>query len=602
MKQTKNIVIRITAMVLFLALISAIILYDGGAYDFSFIKRPVLYTTTDDTGTSPEDTTPDTTTDNTTSGGDTTTAPPPVSSGGDEDILNEIKTLDELLKNGYSVSYDKFGSSSALALTDAPYLDGEFSLADHTVTKREFYQKADGTFWTKYVDSTVALPRVRLYFGYAIVNNGKKNVVYNQSGKKISKEIGISLEYQKTFDGAPVVKSNGKYFKLTKDGLVSITEDEINRLPIALDSPRYFAKSNIDLHPFKTRKMFLIYIEDITTTAPETTEPETTDPNETTDPDVTADTDITTDTTGSDTSSDDVTTTPDTTDQPSEPSVRTVTDTTDTTDTTGTDTSDSTDVTTEPEQTTEPEPPPEPEDGDIIEKDGKRYRVEYREVYGYKNSAGEVKIEPSFYMAYDFTSDGLACVMYDQFKLMFINTKGERAVALIDNPYITPAELNYKKHYQTYYPGINNDINDYGMYYFQNGYAMIRYSILDAKTASKLVKNENRLVDKKGNSLPIPGEYSLEGYSDSVMLLSKDGRYGYLNVDHSWVSEPLFDDARPFFQGLAVAHTESGYGMIATDGSVVLPFTFDYISDVSDGRIAAYSEELGWKLYTIVKK
>ena len=131
---------------------------------------------------------------------------------------------------------------------------------------------------------------------------------------------------------------------------------------------------------------------------------------------------------------------------------------------------------------------------------------------------------------------------------------------------------------------------------------MVRYALLDAKTATNLIKTVNQLYNKNGTKINIPGNYSLENYSDGIMLVSKNGRYGYMNIDNSWVFAPVFDEARPFFQGLAVAHSDGGYGMVDTEGNAVLPFIFDYISDVSDGRVAAYSEELGWQIYTVISK
>ena len=131
---------------------------------------------------------------------------------------------------------------------------------------------------------------------------------------------------------------------------------------------------------------------------------------------------------------------------------------------------------------------------------------------------------------------------------------------------------------------------------------MIHYRILDAKTTTSIIKTVNLIVGTDGKKVAVPGNYNLEGYSDGVMLVSKNGRYGYMNLDHSWVSLPVFDEARPFFQGLAVCHTDEGYGMIDTEGNTVLPFIFDYISDVSDGRIAAYSADLGWQIYTVISK
>ncbi len=598
MKLTKNTVIRATALILFMSMIAAIILYDGGAYDFTFVKRPVVYTTAGETtggGEGPADTT---------GGDDTTVTQPPMNDDEIQEILSKIKELDEALANGYSPSYSKFGNNSALAKVDAPYLEGEFALTTHNVTKRVLYEMANGTLSTRNETEVQDLPRIRLYYGYAIVNNGKTNSVYNKNGEKISEYIELKLLYQKTYDGMPVIESGGKYYKIAENGLHEIQGSEIKYLPMSVDAPRYYAASNIDLYPFMERIMVLTQVGVVTTEPPPTT-PEDTTPDETTAPDETTP-DATT--TPEETTTPDVTTTPDITtaaDTTDAPNAREITGTASIADTTTTETETTAPNTTESETTAPEQDTPtvtEPNEGDIIEKDGKLYKVSYRELYGYKNGAGKVVITPQYTMAYDFTSDGIACVIYENYRLMYIDTKGNRVISLLDSPYVEPADFNYKKHYQGLYAGINNDVSDMGMYYCEDGYVMVRYALLDAKTATKLVKTVNRLYNKKGNMVNIPGSYSLENYSDGVMLVSKNGRYGYLNMDSSWVATPVFDEARPFFQGLAVAHSDGGYGMIDVNGNTVLPFIFDYISHVSDGRVAAYSSESGWQIYTIVSK
>ena len=48
--------------------------------------------------------------------------------------------------------------------------------------------------------------------------------------------------------------------------------------------------------------------------------------------------------------------------------------------------------------------------------------------------------------------------------------------------------------------------------------------------------------------------------------------------------------------------TEDGrWGMIDTDGNIVLPFTYDSISQVSSGLIACWREENGWSILRIME-
>ena len=91
MKLLKSAAVRATALLLFFAIIAAVVLYQAGAYDIVFIQRPVV--------TVPEDS--DTVTD-TTEPSETTEHPqtdpkPPVD-------LNELLSLSQATELGYALS------------------------------------------------------------------------------------------------------------------------------------------------------------------------------------------------------------------------------------------------------------------------------------------------------------------------------------------------------------------------------------------------------------------------------------------------------------------------------------------------------------------
>ena len=98
---------------------------------------------------------------------------------------------------------------------------------------------------------------------------------------------------------------------------------------------------------------------------------------------------------------------------------------------------------------------------------------------------------------------------------------------------------------------------------------MVRYSLRSTWTYSRLYLTENRLLSAGGKLISVPGGYRLENYSDGVMLVSKNGLYGYMTPELSWICPAMFDDAHPFYQGLAVVGSGGRYGMIDTDGNTV---------------------------------
>jgi hypothetical protein len=112
------------------------------------------------------------------------------------------------------------------------------------------------------------------------------------------------------------------------------------------------------------------------------------------------------------------------------------------------------------------------------------------------------------------------------------------------------------------------------------------------------------LIDTKGKrSNIIPEGYNLVSYSDSILLVERNGRYGYYHRDGYWVAQPIYTYAAPFIEGLAVLGYEDGSkGVIDTSGNIVIPFHYTTISNASTGVFACYSEATGWKVFAKVSK
>ena len=69
------------------------------------------------------------------------------------------------------------------------------------------------------------------------------------------------------------------------------------------------------------------------------------------------------------------------------------------------------------------------------------------------------------------------------------------------------------------------------------------------------------------------------------------------------VTDPELLDGAPFIEGVAVCqNAEGNYGVINTDGEAVIPFVYKYISNISSGTLAAYSESTGWTVYQKLTK
>ncbi len=140
---------------------------------------------------------------------------------------------------------------------------------------------------------------------------------------------------------------------------------------------------------------------------------------------------------------------------------------------------------------------------------------------------------------------------------------------------------------------------------YDHGWVRMRVVTKSHVVVGKVVSDTDTLVNKSGKKFDLPDGYTLEGYSDGVLLLSKKGKYGFYTIDGEWIAQPMFTYATPFIQGLAVVGLADGtVGMIDTDGNIVLPFVFTSLSQLSSGVIVGYCEGIGYETFylTAAKK
>ena len=154
---------------------------------------------------------------------------------------------------------------------------------------------------------------------------------------------------------------------------------------------------------------------------------------------------------------------------------------------------------------------------------------------------------------------------------------------------------------------LTDGIESIGFYYFDHGLTRVRRQKIDNWNwvmygRIRVVSDEDCLIRPDGSEYTLPMGYTLEGYSDGCILLSKNGAYGFMDYTGEWIAQPIYTDAIPFVNGLAALKTADGrWGMIDTLGNIVLPFTYDSLSQVSGGLIAAYREENGWTIFRIME-
>ena len=232
--------------------------------------------------------------------------------------------------------------------------------------------------------------------------------------------------------------------------------------------------------------------------------------------------------------------------------------------------------------------------------------------FGYivKNADGQITgqlTEYKFTRAYAFTLNrGAVTEEKDRGAMYFVDENGRRAFETVFT------YVNEYDRYVTEYmlPPLTNGIESIGYYYFDSGLTRVRKQTVDyynyaVRNVVRVVEDNSVLIRPDGSEYELPAGYTLEGYSEGIILLrhDEDGKYGFLSAEGEWIAQPIYSSATPFIGGVAVLETDDGrFGMIDLAGNIILPFAYDSISQNSDGRIAAYRAENGWSIFRLMEK
>ena len=157
---------------------------------------------------------------------------------------------------------------------------------------------------------------------------------------------------------------------------------------------------------------------------------------------------------------------------------------------------------------------------------------------------------------------------------------------------------------------MTNGIESIGFYYFDSGLTRVRLQTVDyynyaVRGVVRVVEDRDILIHPDGSEYDLPAGYTMTGYSEGAVVLKRDsdGMYGVLSVEGEWIAQPIYKSATPFIGGLATLQTDDGrYGMIDKSGNIVLPFTYDYVSQNSSGVVSAFRNENGWSVFKVMRK
>ena len=467
-----------------------------------------------------------------------------------------VETIAERAEDGYSVAPTNKGFTPGVSvlgrMTFSFQLPEDYSLRDRTVTKQVVVDPGDD--YEKYVTTEEveeARPAVECYMGYLLIDNGEKIVLCSSEGEPLcsynpSRYIPA---YVRDREDRPLfyrTRSDGSrlYFNLSANGqnfVVNAYDETVDGRGLAFDYPADYGKSDTD-------KYFIDYDAAVERYAYFNTLPETPQQPAPLTPEPAADEE----------------------EIPAEE-----------VENTEADSAAENEETAEAEESAEPAEPEEPKPEPL---------TEYR-----------------FTSAHPF-AEGLAAVTTtaNRGAYFFINETGENAFTTF---------FNYKTEFDrdvnaSYMPPLTNGIESIGFFRFDHGLTRVRKQVIDyyyyflrpRGSLVRVAEDYDVLIRSDGTEYALPSGYTLEGYSEGRILLSKDGYYGFMDYTGAWIAQPIYTDAKPFIGGLAQLKTEDGrWGMIDSEGNIVLQFTYDHISQLSSGVIAVYREENGWAALRIMQ-
>lgn len=213
----------------------------------------------------------------------------------------------------------------------------------------------------------------------------------------------------------------------------------------------------------------------------------------------------------------------------------------------------------------------------------------YNGKWGYKDSAtGAVKFLGRIYNQTFNYSENIGIAFQDSsgrgYKLFFLDENG----------------YNYITDYNYYAPDAAKK-SHLGFFYFDHGLTRVYEREFDRRNGA--ITERELIVNYYGTPFYIPEDYNIKAYSNGMILLEKNGYYGFMNYLGEWVANPIFTYAQPFYEGVAVVGLGNGKrAIIDIQGKFIAKFKYDIITNCTGGIIALYERNQGWTILNKVRR
>lgn len=208
---------------------------------------------------------------------------------------------------------------------------------------------------------------------------------------------------------------------------------------------------------------------------------------------------------------------------------------------------------------------------------------------------GEALTEYVFFGKYAF-SESVSAVIDGDGHMYYVNKSGKTVI----KTGTSRRDISLgRRVYEYYMEPVTNGVESIGFYFFDHGITRARVMSIDKYYFDQdetvfVVGDKDILIYDNGEVFPIPTGYDIIAYSDGMILLEKNGKYGYMSYTGEWIVDPTLTYAEPFYEGVAVVGKGTSRALIDTKGNEIIPYgEFSYITNASMGLVAVYGED-GW--------
>lgn len=211
--------------------------------------------------------------------------------------------------------------------------------------------------------------------------------------------------------------------------------------------------------------------------------------------------------------------------------------------------------------------------------------------WGYINTDGKIVVPLKYEEAKDF-SNGFACVTISN-KNGFVNRNGKLVVPLIydfASSFSEGLAVVGKK-------GLFGCIDTTGKIVVPIKYDFI-HDFHEGIASFKDTKGKSGFIDKAGKSIidlvDIYACYGCGEFKNGLMLMAISNpktKHGFLTKDGKEAISFIYDEARPFSEGLACVAINKKYGYINKEGKIVVPLEYDFAYSFENGLATVKLQE-----------